>query len=399
MDIARGKMILTRAKNRAVSGLSLTLLAVLAACANQPARTVHTAAAGASVNHWSGYIQEASNRFSIPQSWIRAVMQQESGGHEYLHGRKIRSVHGAVGLMQIKPDTYRELASRYGLGSDPSDPHDNIMAGSGYIRELYDRFGSPDFLAAYNCGPQCAENHRSKGTSLPGYAKAYMAAISPHLNDPVPGLMQPTQLAYAPAPATPVTVVADTTGPASYPPDSYSSTPATTAQPAGTAPPLPDDDLPPPTPYEGGAGGAIAVASAQPTTQQQPYYAYQTSNSAAYTPPTQAAVPQAVVPPTTWRPAAQAPTPVASMGSTGSGGVIQIGAFSTQARAIRAASLAQRASATLANTASQIDQIATGGSAHTVWRTRLVGVPAQQTGSICTSLRRQGLSCVPVTQP
>ncbi|MFT8851259.1 transglycosylase SLT domain-containing protein [Acetobacter orientalis] len=391
MDTVFGKMRKATAKRQATTGLYLGLLATLAACANQPARTTHTAAAGASVNHWSGYIQEASNRFSIPQSWIRAVMQQESGGHQYLHGRKIRSVHGAVGLMQIKPDTYSELAQRYSLGSDPYDPHDNIMAGSGYIRELYDRFGSPDFLAAYNCGPQCAENHRSKGTALPGYAKAYMAAISPHLNDPVPGLMQPTQLAYAPAPTPPVTVVADTSGPAADPPNSYNQQNfATGAQPAGTAPPLDDEDLSPPTPYGGAANsaGTITVANAQPTASpQRPYYAYQQPNNApAYTAPT---------PQSTWRPTA----PVGTLASSTGGGAIQIGAFSTQARAIRAASLARRSSTALANAVSQIDLIAPSGNSHPVWRTRLAGLPAQQTSAICATLRQQGLSCVPVAAP
>jgi hypothetical protein len=55
-----------------------------------------------------------------------------------------------MGLMQIMPVTWTELRSRYRLGVDPYDPHDNISAGTVYIRELHDRYGAPGFLAAYS---------------------------------------------------------------------------------------------------------------------------------------------------------------------------------------------------------------------------------------------------------
>ena len=58
-----------------------------------------------------------------------------------------------MGLMQVMPGTYEGLRQRYGLGDDPYDPHDNILAGTAYLKEMYDRFGSPGFLAAYNAGP------------------------------------------------------------------------------------------------------------------------------------------------------------------------------------------------------------------------------------------------------
>ena len=63
------------------------------------------------------------------------------------------SPKGAMGLMQIMPKTWQELRARYGLGADPYEPRDNILAGAAYLRELHDRFGSPGFLAAYNAGP------------------------------------------------------------------------------------------------------------------------------------------------------------------------------------------------------------------------------------------------------
>jgi soluble lytic murein transglycosylase-like protein len=45
---------------------------------------------------------------------------------------------GAMGLMQIMPKTWGESRARYGLAADPFEPHDNILAGAGYIRELND---------------------------------------------------------------------------------------------------------------------------------------------------------------------------------------------------------------------------------------------------------------------
>ncbi len=356
---------------RALSTLFLGGLAVLSACAGPSSRPTSYRAPGPAVDQWGPYIQEASTRFSIPQSWIRAVMQQESGGHQYIRGHLVRSVHGAVGLMQLKPGTYMELAHRYHLGSDPYNPHDNIMAGSGYIRELYDRFGSPDFLAAYNCGPQCAENHRSRGTALPGYAKTYMAAIKPHLNDPIPAMLQPTQIAYAPAPTPPVTVTAVT---------AQASAPLS-QQTVGTAPPL-QDDLAPPAPVgasaESGAGADDGIPVSSTTVAQ--------TTPAATGPVSYTAAPTSPA-------AVRAAWGQNAAYSTGNA-IIQIGAFSTQERAQRAAALARQSSTALANAVSRIEPVNTGGSGRPIWRTRLAGLPADQTDNICTSLRQQGMSCV-----
>ena len=52
-----------------------------------------------------------------------------------------------MGLMQVMPRTYDMLRQRYRLASDPYEPHDNILAGAAYLREMYDRFGSPAFVA------------------------------------------------------------------------------------------------------------------------------------------------------------------------------------------------------------------------------------------------------------
>ena len=48
----------------------------------------------------------------------------------------------------VKPNVYilDELRERYALGGDPYDPHDNIVAGAAYLREMHDRFGPSGFL-------------------------------------------------------------------------------------------------------------------------------------------------------------------------------------------------------------------------------------------------------------
>jgi membrane-bound lytic murein transglycosylase B len=125
------------------------------------------------------FIAEASARFGIPERWIRAVMQAESAGDPRAVSRA-----GAMGLMQIMPGTWAELRVRYRLGADVFDPRDNILAGTAYLREMYDRFGSPGFLAAYNAGPARYAEHLASGRPLPRETRAYMATLAPMIGDP-----------------------------------------------------------------------------------------------------------------------------------------------------------------------------------------------------------------------
>ncbi|QQP88540.1 transglycosylase SLT domain-containing protein [Skermanella sp. TT6] len=128
---------------------------------------------------WRDLIAEAAERFDVPEQWIRAVMHRESGGRATVNGRPITSPAGAIGLMQVMPATYAELSERHGLGPSPTDPRDNIMAGTAYIREMYDQFGSPGFLAAYNCGPACYTAVQAGRQRLPRETRQYMAALAP----------------------------------------------------------------------------------------------------------------------------------------------------------------------------------------------------------------------------
>jgi D-alanyl-D-alanine carboxypeptidase len=130
---------------------------------------------------WGPYIREAAGRYRVPEQWVRAVMHQESGGEE-----QAVSPVGAMGLMQVMPNTYEGLRVRYGLGADPYQPRDNILAGTAYIREMYDRYGAPGFLAGYNAGPDRVDSYLAGAAELPDETVNYLAAITPNLGDAVP---------------------------------------------------------------------------------------------------------------------------------------------------------------------------------------------------------------------
>lgn len=149
------------------------LLVAAPLCANANAQTV-SAERPSRVDPYAAIIAEAAQRFGVPEHWIRAVMRVESAGDV----RAISSA-GAMGLMQIMPVTWAELRARFGLGSNPYDPRDNIMAGVAYLREMHDRYGSPGFLAAYNAGPGRYEEYRATGRPLPAETRAYVAALAP----------------------------------------------------------------------------------------------------------------------------------------------------------------------------------------------------------------------------
>jgi hypothetical protein len=124
----------------------------------------------------ASHVAEAAQRFGIPESWIYAVMRTESAG-------RIGAVSsaGAMGLMQLMPGTWARQRTRFGLGADPFNPRDNIMAGASYLREMYDSYGASGFLAAYNAGPGRYEQYRDDGRPLPAETRAYVAKIAPML--------------------------------------------------------------------------------------------------------------------------------------------------------------------------------------------------------------------------
>ena len=183
----------------------LAVLASLAACASGPkvsavqeakqyqarARGNYTPP-GPKSDPWGPYIMEASAKYDLPDRWVREVIRAESSGMVME-----TSGPGAMGLMQVMPATFDELRGRYDLGEDPYDPHDNIMAGAAYLREMHDRYGSTGFLAVYNAGPGRFEEFRAGVRPLPAETVRYLARLNPML-----GIEGPTMLAGA----TPITV-------------------------------------------------------------------------------------------------------------------------------------------------------------------------------------------------
>jgi hypothetical protein len=163
-----------------------------------------TANVTAGSNTWASYIAEASQRFSVPAHWICAVIQLESNGDTIALSPK-----GAMGLMQIMPQTYTELRLRYHLGADPYAPRSNILAGAAYLHELHDRYGPAGFLAAYNAGPGRYEDYLMRGRPLPEETHNYVAALAPIMG--VPTLPSRSESTLIP-PLSAVFVVADARG-------------------------------------------------------------------------------------------------------------------------------------------------------------------------------------------
>jgi Transglycosylase SLT domain/SPOR domain len=186
---------------------SLALAALLAACAghgppinqSQEAAQYVARARGNYVSPgppddpWGPYIVEAAERFDVPERWIREVMRVESGGNLYQDGQLITSGAGAMGLMQVMPETYDEMRARYFLGDDAYDPHNNILAGAAYMREMYDVYGVPGFLAAYNAGPKRLDDYLSNNRGLPDETRRYVAEIAPYILDSHPVNRSPSE--------------------------------------------------------------------------------------------------------------------------------------------------------------------------------------------------------------
>jgi len=155
---------------------ALVLIAVFAAAQLPVIATAQTLPAerGAASHPYAVHVADAGRRFGIPEAWIWAVMRMESNGDS----RAVSSA-GAIGLMQIMPGTWANLRTRHGLGRDPYNVRDNIMAGAAYLRAMHDRYGNPAaMLAAYNAGPRRYDEYLSRGRPLPAETRAYLAKLA-----------------------------------------------------------------------------------------------------------------------------------------------------------------------------------------------------------------------------
>jgi D-alanyl-D-alanine carboxypeptidase len=384
--------------------LALGLLCLLAACSSGYGPTNHRyggantgptryyPAPGPAEDPWGPYISEASGRYGVPEQWIREVMRQESGGQE-----QAVSSAGAMGLMQIMPDTFDGLRQRYALGSDAFEPRDNIMAGTAYIREMYDRYGAPGFLAAYNAGPSRLDSYLAGGDSLPDETVNYVAAIAPRLGSsvaltgPLAAYGQGSTVAQAPLvplsrAAAPVTVVASAGGAcdqdAAYDPDrpcAPAATPVATMPAAATS-----------------AGGCDPDAAYDPTRAcpQEAAPAAQGVAVAAVsqTPLYQTAAPAVVISP----PATSTQQAMAFATPSGGGWAIQVGAFRSPAVAREAATGVHDAIPDLLATA-QIELLPTtpfGGAV--VYRARLGNLSSAIANAACARLAAAQRPCIVV---
>lgn len=161
------------------------IVILLASCATGFAERAHAQSAviaqsqsASTADPFARFVIEAADRFGVPASWIGAVMAMESGGDVLA-----LSPQGAMGLMQIMPDTWAGLRARHGLGADPYEPRDNILAGAAYLREMHDRYGSPGFLAAYNAGPARYDEYLATGRGLPAETQLYVAMLTPLIGE------------------------------------------------------------------------------------------------------------------------------------------------------------------------------------------------------------------------
>ena len=209
MTVTRhGRRVSTPTSSACRAAACAATMALLSACAsNSPPMTATQEAAtyqarakpsyappGPPSDPWGPYIVEAAQRYDVPERWIREVMHVESGSHEYnVSGTLTTSPVGAMGLMQIMPETYDEVRARNNLGDDAFDPHNNILAGAAYIRQMYDAFGTPGFLAAYNGGPARLEDYLVHNRPLPTETRRYVAMIGPYIEGIYPQSRSPAE--------------------------------------------------------------------------------------------------------------------------------------------------------------------------------------------------------------
>lgn len=170
-------------------------LAIAAGLASSPGQADILSPHAAALDRWTPFVAEAAQRFGIPPAWIRAVIAAESGGRTHRDGVPIRSPAGAIGLMQLMPGTFETMRVRHGLGADPQHPRDNILAGTAYLREHYDRFGRVGVFAAYHAGPGRYRAHLSDGRPLPAETMAYLVAVETLLGAAAAPLFTPRNAA------------------------------------------------------------------------------------------------------------------------------------------------------------------------------------------------------------
>ncbi len=139
---------------------------------------------------WQPLVARASHRAGVPVAWINAVMRVESGGRNMLTDTQpMISSKGALGLMQVLPQTYRDMRAQYKLGPNPFEPKDNIGAGAGYLRRVHGKYGYPAMFAAYSAGPGRVDDVLGGHKQLPAETQSYVARVAAVFGEPSDGAL------------------------------------------------------------------------------------------------------------------------------------------------------------------------------------------------------------------
>ena len=116
--------------------------------------------------HYEQIVRGHAKNYDLDPALLAAVIYQESKFQA-----DAKSSSGAIGLMQLLPDTAKGIAvhtggSRFQV-SDLDDPEINVRYGSWYLRHLLDKYGDEkDALAAYNAGQQNVDEWRAEGKDI-----------------------------------------------------------------------------------------------------------------------------------------------------------------------------------------------------------------------------------------
>ena len=103
------------------------------------------------IKEYEGIITQASQRFNVDPSLVKALIKAESD-----FDNRAVSHKGAQGLMQLMPETANAMEV-----ANPFSPEENIFGGTRYFSLLLDRFKNDKVLAlaAYNAGPEAVETY------------------------------------------------------------------------------------------------------------------------------------------------------------------------------------------------------------------------------------------------
>lgn len=149
--------------------------AILAHRWNWPSRAIATAASVANYDDlelryplpYREQFEKFSTLAQISNSWAYGIARSES-----LFMADVRSYAGAVGVMQLMPDSGRRAAAELGVGwsglATLTDPQANIQLGTAWLGKMLRRFSDNRVLAtaAYNAGPQRVERWLPESGSL-----------------------------------------------------------------------------------------------------------------------------------------------------------------------------------------------------------------------------------------